>query len=171
MMGGLLELADHWLSARRVELEVFTDNERAIRLYERAGFEREGVLRAYAFRDGAYADVLLMSSLGENLPYVALEALACETPVAAFRVGGLIEIVGESECGVLAAPFDGVELAAGIDALLEDGSRRAICGVGGRRWVEATCNIDRSIAAHLAIYRRAIADFDRHFAKQGDRPE
>ncbi len=61
LMEGLLDLADRWLSARRVELEVFTDNERAIHLYEGAGFEREGILRAYAFRDGAYADVLLMS--------------------------------------------------------------------------------------------------------------
>ncbi len=60
LMEGLLDLADRWLSARRVELEVFVDNERAIQLYERAGFQREGVLRAFAFRDGVYADVLMM---------------------------------------------------------------------------------------------------------------
>jgi putative acetyltransferase len=60
LMDALLDLGDRWLSARRIELEVFMDNEHAIRLYERAGFQREGVLRASALRDGACTDTLLM---------------------------------------------------------------------------------------------------------------
>lgn len=56
----LLELADDWLDLVRVELEVYTDNARAIRLYESAGFAREGTKRAYAFREGSWADVHVM---------------------------------------------------------------------------------------------------------------
>ena len=42
---------------------VFADNLRAIRLYQRFGFEQEGVLRNYAFRAGAFADAHLMARL------------------------------------------------------------------------------------------------------------
>lgn len=50
LMETLLDLADHWLMLVRVELEVFADNERAIRLYEKLGFEQEGLLRMTTVR-------------------------------------------------------------------------------------------------------------------------
>ena len=56
-------LADNWLNLTRLELEVYTDNEPAIRLYERFGFEREGTLRRHAFRDGLYVDAYVMARL------------------------------------------------------------------------------------------------------------
>lgn len=58
-----LDLADNWLNIQRVELTVFVDNERAIRLYERTGFQAEGTHRAYAFRDGDMVDVISMARL------------------------------------------------------------------------------------------------------------
>jgi putative acetyltransferase len=58
-----VELADRWLNLRRLELTVFTDNERALRLYKKFGFEIEGLLRRYAFRDGAFVDAYLMARL------------------------------------------------------------------------------------------------------------
>jgi putative acetyltransferase len=63
LMVALIEAADGWLDIRRIELTVFHDNEEAIRLYERHGFQREGVLRAYAFREGSYVDVVTMARL------------------------------------------------------------------------------------------------------------
>jgi putative acetyltransferase len=63
LLEALIEAADKWLDIRRIELTVFVDNERAIRLYERHGFQREGVMRAYAFRDGRYVDTLAMARL------------------------------------------------------------------------------------------------------------
>lgn len=63
LMHAGIELADKWLNLRRLELEVYTDNEPAIRLYERFGFEREGTLRQYAFRDGVYVDSYVMARL------------------------------------------------------------------------------------------------------------
>ena len=47
----------------KIELEVWPHNEAAIGLYERFGFEREGLYRAYAWRDGAYVDSLAMARL------------------------------------------------------------------------------------------------------------
>ena len=63
LMRAGLELADNWLNLLRLELEVYTDNEAAIRLYERFGFEREGILRQHAFRDGRYVDSHMMGRL------------------------------------------------------------------------------------------------------------
>jgi putative acetyltransferase len=63
LLEALIEAADKWLDIHRLELTVFADNERAIALYERYGFEREGLLRDYAYRDGRYADVITMARL------------------------------------------------------------------------------------------------------------
>lgn len=59
----LLELADRWLGLVRVELHVNADNDRAVRLYESFGFEKEGRLRANFVRDGAYVDSFVMARL------------------------------------------------------------------------------------------------------------
>ncbi len=63
LLSALLEQADRWLNYKRVELTVWADNPRAIALYERFGFEREGVFRSYGWRDGAYADAVTMARL------------------------------------------------------------------------------------------------------------
>jgi putative acetyltransferase len=63
LMRAGLDLADNWLNLTRLELEVFTDNESAIRLYEHFGFEREGTLRQHSFRGGRYVDSYVMARL------------------------------------------------------------------------------------------------------------
>jgi putative acetyltransferase len=63
LMQALMDLADKWLPVTRIELTVFADNERAIKLYRRFGFEMEGTHKAYALRDGAYVDTLAMARI------------------------------------------------------------------------------------------------------------
>ncbi len=63
LLAALTGLADGWLPVFRLELTVFADNARAIALYRKFGFEEEGRMRAYALRDGRYADVLAMARL------------------------------------------------------------------------------------------------------------
>ena len=60
LLAALLEIADSYLGLVRVELEVFPDNERAIRLYESAGFEHEGRKRKAVWRHGQHEDILVM---------------------------------------------------------------------------------------------------------------
>lgn len=65
----LLHLADDWLGLLRVELEVQTENERAIKLYERCGFVHEVTQRKAIFGgDGRFHDVYVMARLAENAP-------------------------------------------------------------------------------------------------------
>lgn len=63
LMRELIDVADNWLNLKRLELNVYTDNAVAIRLYERLGFKPEGVFVAYAFRDGAYVDSMAMARI------------------------------------------------------------------------------------------------------------
>ncbi|MDK1384098.1 GNAT family N-acetyltransferase [Sinorhizobium sp. 8-89] len=63
LLDALIDAADRWLGISRIELTVFTDNEAAIALYRQAGFVTEGVLKSWARRDGALADVLVMARI------------------------------------------------------------------------------------------------------------
>ena len=63
LMKTVLDLADNWLMLVRVELEVFADNARAIHLYEKFGFEKEGLMRMSVVRDGQYQDNYKMARL------------------------------------------------------------------------------------------------------------
>ncbi|MCV9908857.1 GNAT family N-acetyltransferase [Brucella sp. HL-2] len=63
LMREIIDVADNWLNLHRLDLTVFADNLYAIQLYENFGFEREGVLRSDAFRDGQFVDCILMGRL------------------------------------------------------------------------------------------------------------
>ncbi|MEO1055740.1 MAG: GNAT family protein [Actinomycetota bacterium] len=52
----------------RIGLEVFAFNPRAIHVYERLGFVREGVLRDALYWDGAFHDAIVMSALRRDRP-------------------------------------------------------------------------------------------------------
>jgi L-phenylalanine/L-methionine N-acetyltransferase len=58
-----LEMADNWLNLYRIELLVRADNAAAVELYRRVGFQDEGLLRGYGYRNGVYMDVLVMARL------------------------------------------------------------------------------------------------------------
>lgn len=68
LMDALVRHADDWLGLQRIELTVFVDNLRAIRLYERFGFEHEGRLRGFALREGRYVDAFTMARLHPRPP-------------------------------------------------------------------------------------------------------
>jgi RimJ/RimL family protein N-acetyltransferase len=51
------------LNLARVYLEVFPDNVHAIRMYEKAGFVREGLFRSHVYRLGGFSDVIYMGLL------------------------------------------------------------------------------------------------------------
>jgi L-phenylalanine/L-methionine N-acetyltransferase len=63
LMAAIIDLAENWLNLKRLELQVNTDNAGAIHIYEKFGFEKEGVLRKNAFRDGAYIDAYTMAKV------------------------------------------------------------------------------------------------------------
>lgn len=65
-MALLLRFAFHELNLHRVQLTVFSYNLRAIHLYERLGFVREGVMREFLYRDRQHFDVVLYGLLARE---------------------------------------------------------------------------------------------------------
>jgi RimJ/RimL family protein N-acetyltransferase len=51
------------LNLHRISLEVLATNERALHLYQKIGFQQEGVLRDCQYKNGNYIDVIMMSIL------------------------------------------------------------------------------------------------------------
>lgn len=80
------------------------------------------------------SEVLLLPSRQEGLGIVALEAMACGTPVVARECGGTDRILRESGGGIVAT--SGAAFAAAVDELLLDVERARDMGRAGRRWVE-----------------------------------
>ncbi|TAH49382.1 MAG: GNAT family N-acetyltransferase [Chloroflexota bacterium] len=63
LMQAVVELADKWLNLTRLELEVYVDNEPAVHLYKKFGFEIEGRIKQHSYRDGEYVDTYYMARL------------------------------------------------------------------------------------------------------------
>ncbi len=61
LMENLLDIADNWLGLVRLELTVFCDNEKAVGLYKKLGFEIEGTMKKAAIKNGKYADMYMMA--------------------------------------------------------------------------------------------------------------
>ncbi|QCJ71936.1 GNAT family N-acetyltransferase [Providencia heimbachae] len=66
LMQVMVDYCDNWLNIHRIELEVFADNGSGVGLYEKFGFELEGRMRDYAFRDGKYVDAVMMSRINKK---------------------------------------------------------------------------------------------------------
>lgn len=49
------------LKLNRLQLEVYSHNERGLRAYEKNGFKREGVLREALYLNGAFSDEIIMA--------------------------------------------------------------------------------------------------------------
>ena len=61
LMDKLIDLADNWISVKRIELEVISDNTPAIKLYKKYGFREEGVKKACVYKNGQYVDAIMMA--------------------------------------------------------------------------------------------------------------
>lgn len=103
------------------------------------------------------AQVLLVTSQSEGFGRMALEALACATPVVANPVGGLLEIVDPGRTGFLARRDDPASFAGLAGRLLDDPQQRRQLGHQGRTLVEQKFSLAAMLAAYERLYQQ-IAD-------------
>jgi len=105
------------------------------------------------------ADVVVVPSRQENLPQSGTEAHACGTPVVAFNVTGLVDIVRHKETGFLAKPFDTSDLANGIIWVLDNKERYISLSREARS--RATRNWSQKIIAqkYLSIFEKLIEKY------------
>jgi glycosyltransferase involved in cell wall biosynthesis len=102
------------------------------------------------------AAAVVVPSVDEGLGLVAAEALLCETPVIAFRSGGLTDIVEHERTGILVTPGVTTELAQALDDVLESPERAHDLAVAGRSHVLATLSPEPAAVKYADIYRDAI---------------
>lgn len=101
------------------------------------------------------ADLLVMPSTTEAFGLVALEAMACGTPVVATRVGGVPEVVTHGEAGFL-APIGAIEeMADGAIELLSDPVRWASASNAARTAAERF-NADLVVPQYEAYYKTVL---------------
>jgi glycogen synthase len=82
------------------------------------------------------ARVFVCPSVYEPFGIINLESMACETPIVASAVGGILETVVAGETGILVEPGNPRLLADGINALLRNREMAEKFGKAGRRRVE-----------------------------------
>jgi starch synthase len=109
----------------------------------------------------SHAAVFCCPSVYEPFGIINLEAMACETPVVASAVGGILEVVVDGETGLLVPPAKPDALLAALTRLLNDADARRRMGQAGRRRVEAQFSWASVAERTERVYADAIADFKK----------
>lgn len=100
------------------------------------------------------AEIALVPSFFEETSIAALEALACETPVAASRVGGLPQIIEDRVTGVLFEAGNSRDIAEKVVWLLGQNIREM--GRRARQSVQERWDVRVLADRHLAVYQQLI---------------
>ncbi|WDN89043.1 hypothetical protein BuS5_02011 [Desulfosarcina sp. BuS5] len=101
----------------------------------------------------AAADVMVAPSRQDNLPNTVIESLACGTPVIAFDICGMPDMIDHKLNGYLAKPFNTSALASGINWVLSDNSRhKDLCIKAGEKAV-ACFDIKKVARRYAELYR------------------
>lgn len=103
------------------------------------------------------SDVLLLPSEQESFGLAALEAMACEVPVIASRVGGLPEVVTDGETGFLSEVGDVEKMSADAVRLLADEELRREMGRRARESAISRYSTDLVIPQYINFYERVLA--------------
>jgi glycosyltransferase involved in cell wall biosynthesis len=103
----------------------------------------------------AGADVMLLPSYAEGLPYSLLEAMAAGVPVLATPVGAIPDVVCHGTHGYLVPVRDGKSLAEALALMSGDREKLSWMSRACRRRVRAAYSIER-LAAELAVRYRDL---------------
>lgn len=102
------------------------------------------------------ADVMIVPSRQEAFGQTGTESLACGTPVVAFDIGGLSDIVIHKENGWLAKPFDIQDMADGIKWILEDPKRHEKISENARNSVLKRYNPENIALQYKQVYEEVL---------------
>jgi glycosyltransferase involved in cell wall biosynthesis len=102
------------------------------------------------------ADVVVAPSMQENLSNTVMESLACGTPVVAFNIGGMPDMIDHQINGYLATPFEPNDLANGMKWVLEKRSRQEMLSQRARQTVEERYTLETVANQYLALYQSIL---------------
>jgi len=105
----------------------------------------------------AGTDLVVLPSINEGMGRVLVMAMALGKPIVATRVGGVAELLGDGEAGLLVPPRDPAALAEAIILLLRDSQRARTLGDAGRRRAPSY-SAEAMLEALAKLYREVMAD-------------
>ncbi|EME69105.1 glycosyltransferase [Paramagnetospirillum caucaseum] len=138
-----------------------TDYERGLHAQlNRAGLADQVVFTGY--RDDIselmqMGDAVVIPSLTEAQPRVAVQAFAVGKPVVACNVGGVPEIVLDRQTGLLVPPADPARLADSMALVMTDPGSTARMAAAARTMAEKDMRFDNRMDQTLEVYRTAMA--------------
>jgi glycogen synthase len=109
----------------------------------------------------SHAAVFCCPSVYEPFGLINLEAMACEAPVVASAVGGILEVVEDGKTGLLVPPAQPAALAQAITRVLDNPDLARDMGKAGRRRVEEKFSWASVAERTEQVYADAIAEFKR----------
>jgi L-malate glycosyltransferase len=102
------------------------------------------------------ADAYLLPSETESFGLSALEAMACEVPVVATRVGGLPEVVADGECGFLCEVGDTDAMAERLRQLLTQPELSRRMGKAARQRALDLFPLDKVVSQYEEVYKELV---------------
>jgi glycosyltransferase involved in cell wall biosynthesis len=113
-------------------------------------------------------DVFVFPSLKEGLGVAVLEAMACGLPVAATRVGGIVDIVEDDRTGLLLPPRDPASICNAVAALENDQARRLQLGNAAKARVAENFSMDAMTRKTIDLYQACLDRRARNAKKDRD---
>lgn len=99
------------------------------------------------------ADVFIAPSKQENLANTVMESLACGTPVVAFNIGGMSDMIKHQYNGYLAKAFNYKEICIGIKYCIDN---RKLLSENAIRYVKEKYNYKEIGNRYLHLYKQLI---------------
>ncbi|MBC8488958.1 MAG: glycosyltransferase family 4 protein [Ignavibacteria bacterium] len=98
------------------------------------------------------ADIFVAPSLQDNLPNSVMESLSCGTPVLAFNIGGMPDMIDHKKNGYLSVPRSASSLCDGILWIFKDRNRRLQLSIEARNKVQNSFGFDIIGRKYLQLY-------------------
>jgi glycosyltransferase involved in cell wall biosynthesis len=105
----------------------------------------------------AATDVLVIPSFSEGIPNVILEAMVQKVPLVATTVGGIPEMIGHQESGLLVAPGDADAIAGSIGWLMDHPEERERLTARAAEIVETRFSMAERMKRIQALYQDVVA--------------
>ena len=107
------------------------------------------------------ADICVFPTLrSEGLPYVILEAMACEKPVIASRIGGIPSIIKDRENGLLIEAGNSTQLEHGIIELLKNKVLAKNLGENARLYIIKEASTRNMVQKIIRTYQEVLQKND-----------
>ena len=111
-----------------------------------------------------WADLLVMTSKGEGLGVVLLEAMAHGVPVVSTKAGGTTEIIRQGETGILAEEKTPEAMAVAVRRAIRNSAKLA---KNAQKQLNEEFDWDVITKHYLNAYKRLTLEKDYHSSEEG----